>query len=62
MLAETYELLEHALVILKNEGDPGFLPWTILHAPYLGDPGDPSLVEEWHKKKRGYLVRGTTTW
>lgn len=46
-LKKSYEKLEHALTMLKAED---FRAWMSLVTPYLGDPGDPSVVAE-HRKK-----------
>lgn len=55
LLAESYEALEHAITLLKADGQEGFTCWLTLLGPYLGEPGDPSLVDVW--RKRGYHGR-----
>jgi hypothetical protein len=51
LYAESYAALEHALTLLKGEH---FESWLVLLAPYLGDPGDPSLVTRWREKHRAW--------
>lgn len=46
-LAESYRHLEHALKMLKQQD---FRAWMSLATPYLGDPGDPSVVAQ-HRRK-----------
>ncbi len=46
-LRKSYDKLEHALTMLKQED---FRAWMSLVTPYLGDPGDPSVVAE-HRRK-----------
>jgi hypothetical protein len=48
MLEDSFYLLEQALTLLKYEE---MHLWLLLLSPYLGDPGDPSLVDVWRKKK-----------
>ena len=53
MLAETYGLLEYALILLKKDD---LSAWISLIEPYLGDPADPSVVDDWRKKtEQGYI-------
>ena len=54
-LAESYRLLEHALTYLKGDGPEGMTAYLVLLDPYLGDPADPSLVNEWRKKRPGLV-------
>lgn len=62
-LKTSYEFLEAALTLLKIEH---FSLWMSLLEPYLGDPADPSVVEDWKEKaqdvwegkklvRRGYI-------
>ncbi|MDP9480438.1 MAG: hypothetical protein M3R38_33050 [Actinomycetota bacterium] len=51
LYAESYAALEHALTLLKGKH---FESWLVLLAPYLGDPGDPSLVTRWRDKHRAW--------
>ena len=46
-LVKSYKKLGHALTMLKQED---FRAWMSLVTPYLGDPGDPSVVAE-HRQK-----------
>lgn len=46
-LKTSYEFLEHALTLLKIMH---FDLWIALLEPYLGDPADPSVVEDWKEK------------
>jgi hypothetical protein len=46
-LRKSYEKLGHALTMIKQED---FRAWMALVTPYLGDPGDPSVVAE-HRAK-----------
>lgn len=48
-LRTSYEFLELALKLLKLEH---FELWMSLLEPYLGDPADPSVVEDWKEKSR----------
>lgn len=52
-LRESYRLLDHALTLLKNDGTEGMTCYLVLLSPYIGDPGDPSIVAEWRKKSPG---------
>jgi hypothetical protein len=52
MLEESFDLLEKALTLLKGEH---FEVWLLLHGPYIGDPGDPALVEQWREKRPGLV-------
>ncbi len=52
MLEESFEALEHALTLLKNGDSIGRAAYFVLLAPYLGDPGDPSLVDKWQKNPK----------
>lgn len=47
----TYRLVEYALTMLKGEGAVGMSAYLVLLSPYLGDPGDPSLVTRWRKQE-----------
>lgn len=49
LLRDSFEALEHALTLLKNGDSIGRAAYFVLLAPYLGDPGDPSLVDKWRK-------------
>lgn len=65
-IAESFDALRLALVLLRSEraaiakhsnGDPitGVSAWSAFIEPYLTDPADPSVVEDWRlKAKRGY--------
>jgi len=46
-LAPSYKLLEHAITLLKAEGQLGFTCWLMLLTPYLGSEADPSVVQVW---------------
>lgn len=52
-LAVSFEKLEYALTMLKNDGITGRLCYLLLLAPYLGDPADPSIVTRWRKERPG---------
>lgn len=61
LLAESYTHLDRALLKMKNKDqgkavDIGFMLWLALFPPYLGDPGDPGLVEEWRKDPNNQQV------
>jgi len=49
MLRESFEALDHALSLLQNAGPLENAAYLVLLAPYLGDPADSSLVNEWRK-------------
>ncbi len=49
LLKESFDALERALTKLKEGGPLKTAAYLVLLAPYLGDPGDPSLVDEWRK-------------
>lgn len=49
LAVDTYSLLEHALTMLYNSGAVGRQCYLLFLGPYLGDPADPSIVEEWRK-------------
>ena len=46
----TFEWLDHALTLLKREH---FEAYLVLLSPYLGDPGDHTIVDGWRKKRPG---------
>jgi hypothetical protein len=46
-LRESYDSLELAMEALKEDEPLGFMSWLVLLGPYLGDPGDASLVDRW---------------
>lgn len=66
-IVESLEDVHCALVLLRSErgviaqhsnGDPitGVSAWASLIEPYLADPADPSVVEDWRlKAQRGYV-------
>lgn len=57
-LTRSYEDLEHALTLIRESTDEEeFLGWLLLHGPYIGDPGDPSIVAEWREKRPGLAKR-----
>jgi hypothetical protein len=58
-LAESYKNLEYALKLLKIED---FGAWLGLLSPYLGDPADPAIVEDWREKSEDQWVRIRTGW
>lgn len=49
LLAKSYEYLEHALTLLKADGQDGMAGYLSLLKPYLSDPADPAVVERWRK-------------
>lgn len=53
--ATTYGKLEHALTMLKNGGVSDRLAYLTLLTPYLSDPADPSIVNEWRKDRPGLV-------
>lgn len=53
LLAESFDYLEHALTLLKIERNH---LWLLLLGPYIGDPGDPSIVDQWRRQGRDNLV------
>ena len=53
LLAQSYEDLENALTVLRADGHQGMTCYLMLLSPYLGDPGDPSIVSAWREKKPG---------
>lgn len=48
-LKASYDLLKHAITLVKGTPE-GFIAWVLLHEPYFGDPGDPSVVAHWREK------------
>ncbi len=46
-LRRSIRLLRAALVLLRREDRRA---WEALVNPYLGDPGDPSMVDDWRRK------------
>lgn len=56
-LAESYQKLELALKVLKGEDFPA---WLALLTPYLGDPGDPSVVARWREDAKKQPPAGFT--
>lgn len=64
-LEESFGALEHALTLLKNLPPPDNAAYFVLLAPYLGDPGDPSLVDLWRQNpedQRPYWVDLGVSW
>lgn len=69
-LRESLEALRKALLMLRSERRPvsrhsngddisGISAWSALIEPYLADPADPSVVDDWRKKARqGYISAG----
>lgn len=53
-LRESYAALDKALAFLRERDYQAYL---MLIRPYLGDPADPSVVDEWRKKQK-MVVRG----
>lgn len=49
LLRESFELLEHALILLKRDD---YYAWLALYEPYLADPSDPSIVDDWRLKSK----------
>lgn len=50
-VAESYDVLEDAITLVKNEGPVGFNAWLAALSPFLGPEADPSLVEHWRQTK-----------
>ena len=48
-LADSYYKLGHALRLLQGEDTRGMAAYLVLLHPYLGNPGDPSVVHIWHR-------------
>lgn len=48
-LRDSYDSLGTAMEALKEDEPLGFMSWLVLLAPYLGDPGDASLVDRWRR-------------
>lgn len=55
LLLESYAALENAITMLKAGGQDDFICWLMLLSPYLGEPGDPSIVDVW--RRRGHYRR-----
>ena len=49
-LEESYKLLDHAITLLKAEGQLGFTCWLMLLSPYLGSEADPAIVQVWSRR------------
>ena len=49
LLRESFEHLEHAITLLREEYSQA---WVLLLGPYLGDPGDPAIVDGWRPRPR----------
>lgn len=70
LLRESFEALRKALVMLRSErkaiakhsnGDEisGISAWSALIEPYLADPADPAVVDDWRRKaQEGYISAG----
>lgn len=59
MFRDSFDLLEKALRVLKGED---FGAWMGLLVPYLGDPADIALVDDWREKARDEWKKTKTGW